>query len=276
MNSNSEIRKEASALAKTKWFWRLLVITAVLGLLPQVTGRLLGGAFTASGIQSWSDFFSAWLEAQRSGLGYSVPSMRMAGLMTGASLFSSFIVYIFSAIAMLGLAIASLGAIRNREQGWFRSSFDGFAKPLELAWLLALMNLKIFLWSLLFFFPGIIAMYRYRQAWYLKSDHPDWSARQCLAESGRLMKGNKYQAFALDMGYAVRLLLAGIMVAAAMTAGGGSESFWLSALTLVLTFLGFWWMLRLVVKFMLARTLFYRETVAVREITTDAAVAVSA
>jgi uncharacterized membrane protein len=72
-------------------------------------------------------------------------------------------------------------------------------------------SILTFLWSLLLIIPGIIAAFRYSQAFYLRVDNPDWSSAKCLAESSRLMKGNKAKFFWLQLSFIGWYLLASIL-----------------------------------------------------------------
>ena len=57
------------------------------------------------------------------------------------------------------------------------------------------------LWSMLFFFPGVTAHYRYRLAYYILLDDPEKSALQCIRESKTLMRGNKLELFLVDLSF---------------------------------------------------------------------------
>ena len=57
--------------------------------------------------------------------------------------------------------------------------FEGFTNFGKTFLLFLLMSIKIFLWSLLFVIPGIIASIRYSQAFYVMVDHPEYNANQC-------------------------------------------------------------------------------------------------
>ena len=70
-----------------------------------------------------------------------------------------------------------------------------------------LIGLFTFLWSLLFIIPGIVKSYAYSMAFYIKHDHPDYDWKQCIDESQRYMKGNKWQLFCLDLSFIGWLLL---------------------------------------------------------------------
>lgn len=78
---------------------------------------------------------------------------------------------------------------------------EGFSNFRRTFLLMLLMGLKIFLWSLLLIVPGIIASIRYSQAFYVQVDHPEYSPNQCLAESSRIMNGNKMKFVCLSLSF---------------------------------------------------------------------------
>lgn len=87
---------------------------------------------------------------------------------------------------------------------------DGFSMVLRIIALTLLEALFIFLWSLLFIVPGIIAVYKYRQASYLLIDHPEMSPMQCIRESKRMMAGHKAELFWLDLSFIGWVLLSSV------------------------------------------------------------------
>jgi len=64
-----------------------------------------------------------------------------------------------------------------------------------------LRDLFIWLWSLLFIIPGIIKSYAWRLVPYIMSEDPTMNFKDALAESERLMKGNKWKSFVLDLSF---------------------------------------------------------------------------
>ncbi len=67
--------------------------------------------------------------------------------------------------------------------------------------ILFLMNVKIFLWSLLLFVPGIIKSYEYRMIPYILSENPGIDTKDAFALSKELMDGNKWAVFVLDLSF---------------------------------------------------------------------------
>ncbi len=64
-----------------------------------------------------------------------------------------------------------------------------------------LRSLFIFLWSLLLIIPGIYKAYEYRMIPYLLADDPTMTKDRAFAESKRLMDGQKWNAFVLDLSF---------------------------------------------------------------------------
>ena len=64
-----------------------------------------------------------------------------------------------------------------------------------------LSGLYIFLWSLLFWIPGIVASYSYAIAGFILAENPQLSPRDALSESKRLMKGRRWNLFCLDFSF---------------------------------------------------------------------------
>ena len=101
---------------------------------------------------------------------------------------------------MLGILMFFLAFFRKHTID-YALTFEGFSMFLKGFLLMLMYSIRIFLWSLLFFIPGIIAAFRYSQAFYLRIDHPEWTTAQCLAASSRLMKGNKLKLFGLNLSF---------------------------------------------------------------------------
>lgn len=74
-----------------------------------------------------------------------------------------------------------------------------------------LMNLKIFLWSLLLIVPGIIKSYEYRMIPYILSENPSIETNEAFALSKNLMEGNKMAVFVLDLSFFGWVLLAAVI-----------------------------------------------------------------
>ena len=65
----------------------------------------------------------------------------------------------------------------------------------------------IALWTLLLIIPGIIKSYEYRMIPYLLAENPDLEWRDAFATSKRMMDGEKWNAFVLDLSFIGWILL---------------------------------------------------------------------
>ena len=75
-------------------------------------------------------------------------------------------------------------------------------------------GMMVMLWSILFVIPGYIAMYRYAMTPYILAENEDLSVMEAITESKRIMMGNKWRLFCLDVSflgwYIVGILTLGI------------------------------------------------------------------
>lgn len=112
----------------------------------------------------------------------------------------SIAVVLLSQLWDIGFSAFALRLSRGEKAG-FRAFFTGFARFDRFLILLLLEGLYIFLWSMLFAIPGIIAAYRYRMAAYVLLDHPELTPSEAINASKRLTYGHKLELFFLDLSF---------------------------------------------------------------------------
>lgn len=83
----------------------------------------------------------------------------------------------------------------------FKELFSGFDVFGEAFLLQLRITLRVIGWTLLFIIPGIIAAYRYAQAYNIMAEHPELSSGACIEQSKAMMKGNKWRLFCLELSY---------------------------------------------------------------------------
>ena len=75
-------------------------------------------------------------------------------------------------------------------------------------------GMMVMLWSILFVIPGYIALYRYAMTPYIMAENENLSVMEAITESKRIMMGNKWRLFCLDVSflgwYLVGILTLGI------------------------------------------------------------------
>ena len=135
----------------------------------------------------------------------------------------------------------------------FRDLLSGWRYAFKALGLIMLMTLYIILWSLLLIVPGIIKAYSYSMAMFIFAEDPTKGIRQCLAESERMMKGYKFDLFALEFVYG--LIMYGIILLAAVpviiclylfaTKGAFMKIGILSIVLVAMVFVLIWWGVKL-------------------------------
>ena len=159
-----------------------------------------------------SVFSSEWI--------YSVLVVLVYSLIMGvsASGVAAIVVFVISGAISVGFCKYFLERSRgNIEFGNVGVCLDGFRGDLAPNIVTGLLvYLYTLLWTLLFIIPGIIKSYAYSMAYYIRCDNPNMTATQAIQESQRLMKGNKFRLFCLQLSfigwYIVGLLCLGVGV----------------------------------------------------------------
>ena len=62
-------------------------------------------------------------------------------------------------------------------------------------------DLYVFLWALLFLIPGIYKKYQYYMVEFILAENPDMPYREVLERSRKMMDGQKWNAFVLDLSF---------------------------------------------------------------------------
>lgn len=78
------------------------------------------------------------------------------------------------------------------------SGFDDFWSAFKVQFFVGLFT---FLWSLLFFIPGIVKSYSYSMSMYILADNPGKGALECIKESQKMTDGHKMDLFVLHLSF---------------------------------------------------------------------------
>ena len=114
--------------------------------------------------------------------------------------FISILVSLITCVLSAGYILFCMG-VRQGEDMPFSTLLDGFGFAGKVIWLNILMYIYIFLWSMLFVIPGIVAAYRYRFALYNLMENPELTASQAIALSKMQTFGMKGQLLMLDLSF---------------------------------------------------------------------------
>ncbi len=124
-------------------------------------------------------------------------------------------------VVVIALAIFFLNPLLVGTKRFFLMASDGDADLKQLGYSFThnylnivknifLMDLFIFLWSLLFIIPGIVKAYSYRMIPYLMAEDSNLSFTEAKNLSRQMMDGHKWNTFVLDLSFIPWHILAGI------------------------------------------------------------------
>ena len=130
--------------------------------------------------------------------------LNVVSTLTGSEgIISTFVTILTSLMALVlnaGFVLYCM-AVRRGERAEFLTIFDGFSFAGKIIALNIITFAFVFLWSMLFVIPGIIASYRYRFALLNLYENPEISVMEAMALSKRQTFGYKWQLFMLDLSY---------------------------------------------------------------------------
>lgn len=169
-----------------------IVFLVINYILAELMYKLLNADAILSKIYDYLDRSAANLDL--SGIASLLPKALPVAIIL------SLVIAIMSQVISVGFMSYCLKTSRG-EDGSYKNLFDGFIQFWKIVLTSILMGIFVALWSLLFIVPGIIAVYRYSQAYYILLDNPDMSALACIRESKRIMKGRKGTLFVLDLSF---------------------------------------------------------------------------
>ena len=142
-----------------------------------------------------------------SGLGDAAAALLAEGSMSlgsagslAVALLLPFVGAMVMSFLQLGYVTYTLHVIDHKPAGF--GDLFSCARYFLKAWGLGLMiSIFVGLWSLLLWFPGVIASYRYSQAFFILAENPEKGVMECIRESKAMMKGRKMDRFVLDLSF---------------------------------------------------------------------------
>ncbi|MGN0854237.1 MAG: hypothetical protein ACI4R9_01805 [Kiritimatiellia bacterium] len=223
-----EIRREAwSILWKGRWFWRLVGVSLLLGLVGTMANLALSAAYERLQIVHWGEYLTGYLTARFGTELLAVPSRETAIRMSIATGAAIFLGWVFDGCARFGGTVVLLRAARGAQEKWMEGIWRGFRTPfthlaLMLIPILAMVAVcaavvfvlvlamggrglhdlrTLAMMLVLLQIPACITWHYFLPLWLVRAEHLDWSAWACLRESRRLMKGHRYALLRLLQSY---------------------------------------------------------------------------
>lgn len=223
-------RKELKERAKagfTPNYWRCvlvaLIFTLITGGISTAAGGN-GGNHNGEGVSLEMDAsdlmdagrdgnaagdVEAFVERQLEQNG--ITEVALAGILVGVFAVIAVVALIVAAIALL-VQIFLWNPLSVGCNRFFVKNLGGTAQVKEICYgfdnhyknhvkIMFLRGLYTFLWTLLFVIPGIVKSYEYQMVPYILAENPDITKEDAFALSKRMMDGNKWNSFVLDLSF---------------------------------------------------------------------------
>ena len=210
--SNSQIRARARYLLDDNIFGKDWVKSVFLAIFMTLIVGSTGGVLYYLSNTFLFPIVLGWFD-QGSFLSVIVPLL--------LELIELFVLCLLTGPLSVGLSAVHLDLVRGEGKIRIGHFFNGFKNFLDNFQLGVMYLLHVFLWSLLFIIPGIYVSYSYALIFHVKHDNPEFTWQQCFDESERLMEGNRWRLFKLQLSFIGWIFLGAI-------AFFGIGSYWVS------------------------------------------------
>ena len=110
------------------------------------------------------------------------------------------IYFILGSFIGVGYAKFNLNLVDKKETA-FETLFAYFSYWKTTAVMRLLRGLYVFLWSLLFIIPGIVAGFSYAMTDYIMAENPELTASEAIEQSKTMMMGNRWRLFCLQFSF---------------------------------------------------------------------------
>lgn len=122
---------------------------------------------------------------------------------------------VVGSVIELGYLRFNLDLVDRQNQPEIKTLFDYFSVWRTAFCARFLRGLYVFLWSLLFVIPGIMAEYSYAMTGFILAENPELTATEAIEKSKEIMYGNRWRLFCM------RFSFIGWSILSAMTLGVG-------------------------------------------------------
>lgn len=215
--------KANAKIAFKRNYWKCVLVAFILGLVANSGSSSIGSSIgqnadTIISEDLTNDAYENDYFVEDSVAG-NLGDIFASGL-TGVAATIGIAIVLVVFIAMLVLSIFVFGPLEVGCRNYFKTNayeqaeLDtltiGFKKSnyMRMVGIIFFRNLYTVLWTFLFIIPGIIKSYEYRMIPYILTDCPDIPRQEAFRISKEMMRGNKMEAFILDVSFIGWSLLA--------------------------------------------------------------------
>lgn len=161
-------------------YWQSLCVTSLVNIVPTLAYGILLGLFF--GILEFIGYYGEFLTVL-------------------AFLAISIAYIIVMLVLQVGKNLFFINAAKgDRQWSYIFLPFTS-GKFLQIAGTMFVLQLRIFLWSLLFVIPGIIKSYEYYMVPYIIAENPDMNINEAISISTAMTTNDKFNIFVLNLSF---------------------------------------------------------------------------
>lgn len=204
MKFAADFRRIARQALTGRW-----AIAVVAGLIAALLGAVASDGpeiklnINSSGADVGLDFAGQQIYTSSGGWNENLTGFLIGGaaFIILAALVMAVVYFVLGSVIQVGYARFNLDLVDRREKPEIGTMFGYFAHWKNTAAAKLLQVLYVFLWSLLFVVPGIVAGYSYAMTSYILSEHPELTAGEAINISKQIMSGNRFRLFCLQLSF---------------------------------------------------------------------------
>ena len=184
--------------------------TAVIaGLLASILGAIASNGpelkldISDSGANVVFRFAGQTIYSTGGGLNSEVASWIIGGatFLVMVAIVMAVIYFVLGSIIEIGYMRFNLDLVERQKEPELGTMFGYFPHWKTTAVARLLQGLYVFLWSLLFVIPGIVAGYSYAMTSYILAEHPKLTASEAIEQSKQMMYGHRFRLFCLQFSF---------------------------------------------------------------------------
>ena len=205
MKIAEDFRRIARNALTNKWLIAVAVgiVASILGGIssngPEFKVNIDGSNISMNFIMAGQTIYST---GTNGGINSEIGAFVLASLpiIIVAALFMAVIYFVLGSFVGVGYAKFNLNLV-DKKNAAFENLFEYFShwKTTIIARLLR--ALYVFLWSLLFIIPGIVAGFSYAMTDYILAETPELTADEAITQSKTMMYGNRFRFFCLQFSF---------------------------------------------------------------------------
>ncbi|MGM9589394.1 MAG: DUF975 family protein [Faecousia sp.] len=204
MKCASDFRQIARDALRGKWTLAVIagLIASLLGVITS-NGPKINFHFNGSDLDLGISYANQQIYSSQNGILPELMPLMVAGAIyiLIAAVAIAVVFFVLGSVVTIGYSRFNLDLVDRRKAPEINTLFSYFSHWKTATIMNLLRSVYIFLWSLLFIIPGIVAGYSYAMTGYILAEHPEMTPDEVIDHSKQMMSGNRFRLFCLQLSF---------------------------------------------------------------------------